>query len=434
MATITPELIKRVKQRYGIIGESATLIEAIRRALVVAPIDMSVLIIGESGTGKEVFPKLIHENSPRKHKRYIAVNCGAIPEGTIDSELFGHVKGAFTDATSDHKGYFEVADGGVIFLDEVAEMPLSTQARLLRVLESGEYLRVGSSEVRRTDLRVVAATNKDLQRAVQEGKFREDLFYRLSTVQIDLPPLRERGHDISLLTRKFMHDFANEHNTPDVELTPDAKQALERFGWPGNVRQLKNVVERIALYEAGTTVSAATLRQGHYLPMPQEIVVAGATQHDYNIDHDKIFSLIGSIANEVNLLKQQLTAMAADGSASRPTTAAAPVHIASSIDDLRRGDYPDIAPGGTLTFEYADYDATHAPRRSRPIEHVTDAHTVVDVEPAVKTLDQTERETIEEALHRNGGRRKKTAQELNISERTLYRKLKQYRLEHEAQS
>ena len=250
MATkITDNDIRALKLRFGIVGESPALIAAIRRAMLVAPIDLSVLIIGESGSGKESFPKIIHESSPRKHKKYIAVNCGAIPEGTIDSELFGHVKGSFTGAIADHKGYFEEADGGVIFLDEVAEMPMSTQARLLRVLENGEYLRVGDSTVRKTNIRVVAATNKDMMQAVKDGKFREDLYYRLSTVQINVPPLRERGDDVLLLARLFLRNFITANRTAEVTLTDDAQRMLKAYHWPGNVRQLKSVIEQVALFE-----------------------------------------------------------------------------------------------------------------------------------------------------------------------------------------
>ena len=253
--SIPPEVL-RVKQRYSIIGNAPALINAVQRALQVAPIDLSVLIIGESGSGKEFFPNIIHDFSARKHSKYIAVNCGAIPEGTIDSELFGHEKGAFTGAISSRKGYFEEADGGTIFLDEVAELPLTTQARLLRVLESGEYIKVGSSEVQKTNIRVVAATNKNMLQAVSEGKFREDLYYRLSTVQINIPPLRDRGNDVLMLVRKFSNDFAEKYGTPAVKFDEGANDAIMRYRWPGNVRQLKNVIEQVSLFEAGTTVDA----------------------------------------------------------------------------------------------------------------------------------------------------------------------------------
>lgn len=252
------------RQRYGIIGNSPLLMEAVSRAVRVAPIDLSVLVTGESGSGKEFFPKIIHGFSPRKHAKYIAVNCGAIPEGTIDSELFGHEKGAFTGAVATRKGYFEEADGGTLFLDEVAELPLTTQARLLRVLESGEFIKVGSSMVQRTNVRIVAATNVDMPKAIAEGRFREDLYYRLSTVSIAVPPLRDRGTDIVLLARKFAMDFAERYTMPRVSLDDDARSMLMAYRWPGNVRQLKNVVEQLALFHAGENVGADTLRP--YLP------------------------------------------------------------------------------------------------------------------------------------------------------------------------
>lgn len=256
--------VRAVMQRYSIIGESQGLINAIERAVTVSRYDLSVLVTGESGTGKEVFPKIIHNYGARRHKKYIAVNCGAIPEGTIDSELFGHVKGAFTGAISDRKGYFEEADGGTIFLDEVAELPLTTQARLLRVLETGEYLRVGDSKVRATDIRIVAATNVNLLESIRNGKFREDLYYRLSTVQIHVPPLHDRGDDILLLARKFSSDFSHKYMTEAISFSPEAERAMMIYRWPGNVRQLKNVVEQLALFYSGKTISRAELME--YLP------------------------------------------------------------------------------------------------------------------------------------------------------------------------
>ena len=259
--SVSTQQIQQAKSRFGIVGNAPALTEAVTRALRVAPIDLSVLVTGESGSGKEFFPQIIHAFSPRKHSKYIAVNCGAIPEGTIDSELFGHEKGAFTGAVASRKGYFEEADGGTIFLDEVAELPLTTQARLLRVLESGEFLKVGSSTVQKTNIRVVAATNVDMERAVKEGKFREDLFYRLSTVQIHVPPLRDRDSDIALLARKFAADFAEKYRVPGITFDDGARDAMLRFRWPGNVRQLKNVVEQIALFEGGgITLSMRRIR------------------------------------------------------------------------------------------------------------------------------------------------------------------------------
>ena len=418
MATINDSTIRAIKQRFGIVGESPALIAAIRRAMLVAPIDLSVLIIGESGSGKESFPKIIHESSPRKHKKYIAVNCGAIPEGTIDSELFGHVKGSFTGAIADHKGYFEEADGGVIFLDEVAEMPMSTQARLLRVLENGEYLRVGDSTVRKTNIRVVAATNKDMLQAVKDGKFREDLYYRLSTVQINVPPLRERGDDIVLLSRLFLRNFINENRTSEVTLTEDSQRLLKAFHWPGNVRQLKSVIEQVALFESGNTVDAATLRQ--YMPNSREtaLTVQSQPSFDYNSEREQLFTLILSMRAEIEALKKRMDGVG-------PTS-----HVSSTVHELKRDTNPLLEISNTdsdmeMTSPYRNMQ--HQPQDLGHVDEVA-----LDVEgETVKTLDETERETIESALRRNNGRRKITAQELNISERTLYRKIKQYNLERQ---
>ena len=412
MATISDNSIRAIKQRFGIVGESPALIAAIRRAMLVAPIDLSVLIIGESGSGKEHFPKIIHESGSRKHKKYIAVNCGAIPEGTIDSELFGHVKGSFTGAIADHKGYFEEADGGVIFLDEVAEMPMSTQARLLRVLENGEYLRVG-------DIRVVAATNKDMLKAVKDGKFREDLYYRLSTVQINVPPLRDRGDDIILLSRLFLRNFITENRTGEVTLTDDAQRLLKSYHWPGNVRQLKSVIEQVALFEAGTTVDAATLSQ--YMPSSREtaLTVQSQPNFDYNAEREQLFTLILSMRAEIEALKKRMDGVG--------TTS----HVSSSVHELKRESNPLLELGGNageMNMASPYRNMQHEPQELGHVDEVP----AMDVESeTVKTLDETERETIENALRRNRGRRKLTAQELNISERTLYRKIKQYNLERQ---
>lgn len=420
MATkITENDIRALKLRFGIVGESPALIAAIRRAMLVAPIDLSVLIIGESGSGKESFPKIIHESSPRKHKKYIAVNCGAIPEGTIDSELFGHVKGSFTGAIADHKGYFEEADGGVIFLDEVAEMPMSTQARLLRVLENGEYLRVGDSTVRKTNIRVVAATNKDMLQAVKDGKFREDLYYRLSTVQINVPPLRDRGDDIVLLSRLFLRNFINENRTSEVTLTEDAQRVLKSFHWPGNVRQLKSVIEQVALFESGNTVDGTTLRQ--YMPTSRDtaLTVQSQPNFDYNAEREQLFTLILSMRAEIEALKKRIDGVG-------PTS-----HVSSSVHELKRDSNPLLELGDTSSERNLSSPYRNMSREAQDLGRV-DEVAAMDVESeTVKTLDETERETIENALRRNNGRRKLTAQELNISERTLYRKIKQYNLERQ---
>ena len=420
MATkITDNDIRALKLRFGIVGESPALIAAIRRAMLVAPIDLSVLIIGESGSGKESFPKIIHESSPRKHKKYIAVNCGAIPEGTIDSELFGHVKGSFTGAIADHKGYFEEADGGVIFLDEVAEMPMSTQARLLRVLENGEYLRVGDSTVRKTNIRIVAATNKDMLQAVKDGKFREDLYYRLSTVQINVPPLRDRGDDIVLLARLFLRNFISQNRTAEVTLTDDAQRLLKAYHWPGNVRQLKSVIEQVALFESGNSVDAATLRQ--YMPSTREtaLTVQSQPNFDYNAEREQLFTLILSMRAEIESIKKRLDGVG--------TTS----HVSSSVHELKRDTNPLLDMGSTGSEMNMASPYRNMQQEAQDLEHV-DEVAAMDVEgETVKTLDETERETIETALRRNNGRRKLTAQELNISERTLYRKIKQYNLERQ---
>ena len=412
--------ILSIKQRFSIIGNAPVLINAIERALQVAPIDLSVLIIGESGAGKEFFPQIIHANSSRKHNKYIAVNCGAIPEGTIDSELFGHEKGAFTGAISARKGYFEEANGGTIFLDEVAELPLTTQARLLRVLESGEYLRVGSSEVQKTNIRIVAATNKDMTQAVKEGKFREDLFYRLSTVQINIPPLRERGNDILLLTRKFSNDFADNHRMPPVEYDDSAKDAILNYRWPGNVRQLKNIVEQIALFEAGNTINREKMMQ--YLPAIADdmkpILASKNSQFDYNQERELVFKMIFQMQKKLEQLEDVIN------NAGVPNS-----HINADVTALKRESKQlvPIATPSTPSLRQQSFDLSDDNNPPHPVHDVNIVD--IDAHSSIKTLEDTERETIIHALERNRGKRKKTAEELNISERTLYRKIKEYGLD-----
>lgn len=396
--------VQQAKQRLGIIGNAPALNAAVQRALRVAPIDLSVLVVGESGSGKEFFPKIIHQYSHRKHNTYIAVNCGAIPEGTIDSELFGHEKGAFTGAVAARKGYFEEADGGTIFLDEVAELPLTTQARLLRVLETGEFIKVGSSTVQKSNVRIVAATNVDMARAVARGRFREDLFYRLSTVQINVPPLRERGSDILLLARKFVNDFAERYRTPEITLTDGARLTLSRYRWPGNVRQLKNVMEQLSIFNAGNTVGAedveALLPAGTGVPAVSASDASGPSLHDYDREREALFGMLMSMQREIAGLRDRLDALEGAGRPKSPAILAAPTDI------------PDAS-------------------RSHALVHYTPLESVVP--PASPssgmTLEDTERETIRRALERHSGRRKTVARELNISERTLYRKIKEYGLE-----
>lgn len=409
-----PAEVQQAKTRLGIVGNAPALLAAVQRAIQVAPIDLSVLVTGESGAGKEFFPKIIHNFSPRKHARYIAVNCGAIPEGTIDSELFGHEKGSFTGAVSSRKGYFEEADGGTIFLDEVAELPLTTQARLLRVLESGEFLKVGSSTVQKTNIRVVAATNVDMLGAVESGRFREDLYYRLSTVQIQVPPLRERGNDIMLLARKFAQDFSERYSMPAIAFDDVARADMLHYRWPGNVRQLKNVVEQLALFHAGEDVSGAMLET--YLPrtsMEYAPVVAGQRGggHAYEQERELLFNMIFRMQSELDALRK-------------------------SVEDCRMG--ATVSKGVVVDdpeVEVIDMPRSLVRYSETPAEVLLKASPAdvcrdsADVAAGGMTLEDTERETIRRSLENNGGRRKATARELNISERTLYRKIKEYGLE-----
>lgn len=386
--------VVQAKQRFSIIGNSPALVNAVERAIKVAPIDLSVLVTGESGSGKEFFPKIIHAYGSRKHNKYIAVNCGAIPEGTIDSELFGHEKGSFTGAISARKGYFEEANGGTIFLDEVAELPMTTQARLLRVLETGEFIKVGSSTVQKTNIRIVAATNVDLVKAVAEGKFREDLYYRLSTIQIHVPPLNARGADIPLLARKFASDFSEKYLTPMIRFSEDARRVMMLYRWPGNVRQLKNVVEQIALFNAGEEVSGSVIKE--YLPSRDTgstSIVAARQTPSYETEREMLWQMVLAMKNEI----QELRGMVSNGQD-------AGYKNKSIVDEPN-------------PFEV----------KSRSLVNYHDEGFVKYDEPT--TLEDTEKETILRALERNGGVRKKAAQELHISERTLYRKIKEYGLE-----
>ena len=414
--------VLQAKQRFGIVGNAPALVAAVERAIRVAPIDLSVLVTGESGSGKEFFPQIIHAFSARKHAKYIAVNCGAIPEGTIDSELFGHEKGAFTGAVDSRKGYFEEASGGTIFLDEVAELPLTTQARLLRVLETGEYLRVGSSTVQKTDIRVVAATNVDLLRAVAEGKFREDLYYRLSTIQIHIPPLRDRGNDIRLLARnvaralsvviilllarKFAADFAEKYRMPAISFSEGADDAMRHYRWPGNVRQLKNVVEQAALFDAGKEVTDAILRS--YLPEISASYIPATTPsaHSYEAEREMLLGMIFKLRQRIDLLQSRLDGDDASSFISRQS--------------ILGNDTGEKFP--TTLVVRGDEDKEHGCSDVNYSEVIRDSDSPV-------SLEETEKEMIRKSLERNQGRRKAAAAELQISERTLYRKIKDYGLE-----
>ena len=423
-----PQEVIQAKQRFGIVGNNAALIEAIQRAIKVAPYDLSVLVTGESGTGKESFPKIIHQFSPRRHANYIAVNCGAIPEGTIDSELFGHERGAFTGAIDSRNGYFEAANGGTIFLDEVAELPLASQARLLRVLESGEYIRVGSATVQHTNVRVVAATNVNLLKAVAEGKFREDLYYRLSTVQIQIPALRDRGNDIMMIAKKFATSFSEEKKIPEVTLSPDAILRIMAYPWPGNVRQLKNVIDQVALFEAGTTVSGDTISS--YLPREissSPIGTAGTyspavMSTTYERERDLLFGLLFSLRDQLDALKEKVEGMTNGERKSNALMAVkhnAPINVdhTAPIMDVDASELYDTPDAEQETVE----EAQPEPKKNGI------GNNQEKVQPA--TLEESEIEMIRQALNRNDGNRKAAAAELRISERTLYRKIKQYGLE-----
>ena len=396
--------IQRVKQQFGIIGNAPELMRAIDTAIQVARTDLTVLVTGESGVGKEFFPQIIHTNSARKHGKYIAVNCGAIPEGTIDSELFGHVKGAFTDAVSERRGYFSEADGGTIFLDEVGELPISTQARLLRVLENGEFMRVGSSKVEKTNVRIVCATNVNLPEAIKNGRFREDLYYRLSTVPINVPPLRKRGGDVLLLFKKFVMDFSARYNVPKIELDEAATEAVLSYPWPGNIRQLKNVAEQISILELNRKVTGDTI-QG-YLPQ-QNIgnLPVPATQQNsgksFESEREILYSVLFDMRRDITELRRQV----------------------KELMGARA-----VAPHDAVQLYPHTREVTIDPRTIQ-VSSPSPMHEVGEYIDEALSLDDVEKKTIKSALDRNHGRRRDAARELNISERTLYRKIKEYGIE-----
>lgn len=405
--------IQAIKQRFGIIGHSVLLDRAIDIARQVAPTDLTVLITGESGSGKEVFPKIIHQLSSRKHGGYIAVNCGAIPEGTIDSELFGHEKGAFTGAHEARKGYFEVVNGGTIFLDEVAELPMSTQVRLLRVLETGEFLRVGSSKVIKTDVRVVAATNVDIPKAIADGKFRQDLYYRLNTVPVTVPPLRDRKEDIHLLFRKFSADFAEKYRMPVLRLDPDAVRLLESYRWEGNVRQLKNITEQISIIEKEKRITADCLKR--YLPNSSyselPVLVGKKSEEEQNFsERDLLYKVLFDMKKDINDLKRTVVEIMQSG-----------------------GDSVDLADANariikqfTEDFSSDDIDAPSVEIRRSPQKEDPEPITHSEVVEENLSIQNKEIDLIRRALEKHNGKRKYAAQELGISERTLYRKIKEY--------
>lgn len=420
------ESVQAIKQRFEIIGNDPKLNRAIEKALQVAPTDISVLVTGESGVGKENIPRIIHGLSHRKHGKYIAVNCGAIPEGTIDSELFGHEKGAFTGATNTREGYFEVADGGTIFLDEVGELPLTTQVRLLRVLENGEFIKVGSSQVQKTNVRIVAATNVNMFDAIQKGKFREDLYYRLSTVEIALPPLRERHEDIHLLFRKFSSDFAHKYKMPPIKLDDDAVQLLIKYRWPGNIRQLRNVAEQISVLETNRNISLNSLRA--YLPeegtnLPA-VVRDKKPESDFSNEREILYKVLFDMKSDLNDLKKLTMELMQNGNTNK---------VQESNKGLIQRIYGSQEENEREFEELPRTEVYSAQqKRSEPVAEQDDdedylfAETVEEEETL--RLDEKEIELIKKALDRNKGKRKAAADELGISERTLYRKIKQFDL------
>lgn len=424
--------LQSIKNRFGIIGNYPALNRAIEKAIQVAPTDISVLVIGESGVGKEHIPKIIHAESKRKHQPYVVVNCGAIPEGTIDSELFGHEKGAFTGATATRKGYFEVADGGTIFLDEVGELPLQTQVRLLRVLESGEFMKVGSSQIQKTNVRIVAATNVNMMKAIQDGRFREDLYYRLNTVQIDMPALRERKSDIHLLFRKFAIDFAEKYRMPELRLTDDAVNYLESYGFPGNVRQLRNLVEQMTVVEQNRELNSTKLAE--YIPMNANLPVvvnkntSGISNSEFNSEREIMYKILFDMRSDLNDLKSltsELIKNKGNGNFSNQEK--------DLINRIYMPESQSSSPNSLLYFENGSQNIppNHTIISNPNENNYEDAEDieVEEAQPESLSLQNNEKDLIIKALEKHKGRRNKAADELGISQRTLYRKIKQYNLE-----
>ncbi len=413
--------LQQIKQRFGIIGNAPLLNRALEIASQVAPTDISILVTGESGTGKEIIPQVIHQLSARKHGEYIAVNCGAIPEGTIDSELFGHEKGSFTGASGSRQGYFEVANGGTLFLDEVAELPMQTQVRLLRVLETGEFIRVGSSKVLKTNVRVVAATNENMQKAIASGKFREDLLYRLSTVPISLPPLRQRKEDIYLLFRKFANDFADKYRMPAIRLTDDAIHLLENYQWPGNIRQLKNLVEQISVIESKREIDGFMLQ--NYLPVLEEQFPSVITSSKEPIsERDIMYKFLFDLKSDLNDLKKLVHELINKG-------VNGDIQLNQEQNAIISRIYNEILPVSEPTqLLQSGLDKHPTTFMTSPPLHSHDFQEHVEVEESL-SLEDREKELIQKALEKHRGKRKYAAEELGISERTLYRKIKEYNIQ-----
>ena len=408
--------LQQTKQRYNIVGNSDGLNHALDVALQVAPTDLSVLIIGESGVGKEIIPRVIHDNSPRRREKYFAINCGSIPEGTIDSELFGHEKGSFTGAIGESEGYFGIANKGTIFLDEVGELPIATQARLLRVLETGEYIRVGGQEIRKTDVRIVAATNVNMRKAISEGKFREDLFYRLNTIPIQMPPLRERGEDIILLFRLFAMQMAEKYRIPKITLTEEARQIMLQYKWPGNVRQLKNITEQMSVLSEKREIDAETLL--HFIPRDQDstqlaTIPNGNGSPSYESEREILYKILYELRGNVSDLRRDLN------------------NVRKQLEESRQ-------LNGASGFQPAPIATPNLPTApdkqtiQTPLQQVEDAVAEEISEPETLNLNDIGKQLVEKALERNHGNRKKAAQELGISDRTLYRRIKQYGLDKDS--
>ena len=404
--------LQSIKQRYNIVGNCDALNRALDVALQVAPTDLSVLIVGESGVGKEIIPRVIHDNSPRRREKYFAINCGSIPEGTIDSELFGHVKGSFTGAINDSPGYFGVANKGTLFLDEVGELPMATQARLLRVLENGEYIPVGGTEIRKTDVRIVAATNVNIRQAISEGRFREDLYYRLNQVPVQMPPLRERGEDIVLLFRLFAMQMAEKYRMDKVVLTDDAKQLLMRYKWPGNVRQLKNITEQISILSTERQITSEILAR--FIPQDQETTqlttIHSEGEHSFENEREILYKILFELRSNVNDMRREMST------------------LKKQMEDVQVTKPTSSAPLPTTQLSPVSSNLSPLTSHLSPPE---DAEAEEYVEPEMESLNLSDlgRQMLEKALERNGGNRKKAAMELGISDRTLYRRLKQYGLE-----
>lgn len=435
--------LQKIKQRYNIVGNSDGLNRALDVALQVAPTDLSVLIIGESGVGKEIIPRVIHDNSPRRREKYFAINCGSIPEGTIDSELFGHEKGSFTGAIGESEGYFGIANKGTIFLDEVGELPIQTQARLLRVLETGEYIRVGGTEIRKTNVRIVAATNVNMRKAVSEGRFREDLYYRLNTIPIQMPPLRERGGDILLLFRLFAMQMAEKYHLPKISLSEDAKQLMLKYKWPGNVRQLKNITEQMSVLSKEREIGLDALLQfipkdeesTQLAPIPQQSV----GQHSYESEREILYKILYELRGNVSDLRREMKSLRKQLDEARGLNGAQGFSQSQPIDNsIIPANYPiDVTPSRTsdIIQSHSDMLNSHSDLiHSRPEAQEVEAEEIKDFdneemsENESLNLSRLGRQMIEKALERNNGNRKKAADELGISDRTLYRRIKKYGL------